>query len=151
MLKKISLALLFAALAAVASAQEKTVTVADFAGTWNIEMMSHQIALVIEPTEGNKVDGTLMLMGRDTLLKGELTDRTITFVGVKSEANGNVRGNQSSDHDHQPPTAAPAGSGMPPQPIAITLQEDGTIAGEMMTNNGPMKWTGEKLKSKKKG
>src|SRR5689334_18284557 len=131
MLKKISIALLFAALATAASAQEKKVTVADFAGTWNIEMMSHQIALVIEPTEGNKVDGTLMLMGRDTLLKGELTGRTITFVGVKSEASGNML----ADHDHQPPTAAPAGSGMPPQPIVVTLQEDGTIAGEMMTNN----------------
>src|SRR5690242_6114377 len=110
MLKKISFALIVAAMAATASAQDNKV-LADFAGTWNIEMMSHQIALVIEPAEGNKVNGTLMLMGRDTLLKGELVDRTITFVGVKPEG----------------PTAAPAGSGMPPQPIVVTLQDDGTI------------------------
>lgn len=144
MLKKISLVLIVTAMAATASAQDKKV-LADFAGTWNIEMMSHQIALVIEPVDGNKVNGTLMLMGRDTLLKGELIDRTITFVGVKSEANGNMPA------EHQPPTAAPAGSGLPPQPIVVTLQDDGTITGEMMTNNGPMKWTGEKLKAKKKG
>jgi hypothetical protein len=146
MLKKISLALLIAATTVTASAQEKTVTVADFAGTWNIEVMSHQVALVIEAGEGNKATGTLMLMGRDTLLKGELVDRTISFVGVKSDANGNMPA------DHQPPAEHPvAGSGMPPQPIVVTLQDDGTIAGEMMTNNGPLKWTGEKLREKKKG
>lgn len=146
MLKRISLALLVAAIASTASAQEKKVTVADFAGTWNIEVMSHQVALVIEAGEGNKATGTLMLMGRDTLLTGELVDRTISFVGVKSEANGNMPA------DHQPPAEHPvAGSGMPPQPIVVTLQDDGTIAGEMMTNNGPLKWTGEKLHEKKKG
>ncbi len=68
MLKSISLALAFTAIAATASAQAK-VTTADFAGTWNIEVMSHQIALVIEPAEGNKVTATMMMMGRDTLLK----------------------------------------------------------------------------------
>ena len=31
------------------------------------------------------------------------------------------------------------------KPIVVTLQEDGTIVGEMMTNQGPVKWTGEKL------
>jgi hypothetical protein len=145
MLKRISLALLVAAIASTASAQEKKVTVDDFVGTWNIEVMSHQVALVIEAAEGNKATGTLMLMGRDTLLKGELVDRTISFVGVKSEA-----GNMPADH--QPPAEHPvAGSGMPPQPIVVTLQDDGTIGGEMMTMNGPVKWTGEKLKIKKKG
>ena len=147
MLKTISLALLAATIAVTASAQEKKVTVADFAGTWNIEVMSHQVALVIEAGEGNQATATMMLMGRDTFLKGELVDRTISFVGVKSEANGNM----PADHDHQPPNGTPAGSGMPPQPIRVTLQEDGTIAGEMMTNNGPMKWTGEKLRTKKQG
>jgi hypothetical protein len=136
--------ILIAALAASAAAQQSKVTVADFAGTWNIEVMSHQVALVIEPAEGNKVTGTLMLMGRDTLLKGELVDRTLTLVGIKSEANGNMPA------DHQPP-AEQAAVGQTPQPIVVTLQEDGTIAGEMMTMNGPMKWTGEKLKTKKRG
>lgn len=145
MLKKLSLAIVFAAIATVATAQEKKVTVDDFVGTWNIEVMSHQVALVIEPAEGNKVSGTLMLMGRDTLLKGELVDRTITFVGVKTEADGNTPQAAGAGHQHE-------GGQMPgAQPIVITLQDDGTIGGEMMTNQGPVKWTGEKLKTKKKG
>ena len=53
MLKQISFAIAFCAIAASALAQEKKVTVADFVGTWNIEMMSHQIALVVDPAEGN--------------------------------------------------------------------------------------------------
>ena len=133
-----------------ASAQEKKVTTADFAGTWNIEVMSHQIALVVEPAEGNKVTATMMMMGRDTLLKGELTDRTLTLVGVKSEATGTMPPEHGTPgHDHEVAPAAAAGSG--PKPILVTLQEDGTIAGEMMTTGGPVKWTGEKLKTRKKG
>jgi len=137
MIKSLTFAVAIA-VAAAAAAQEKKVTTADFAGTWNIEAMSHQIALVIEPAEGNKVTATMMMMGRDMLLKGELADRTLTLVGVKTESNGSA-----------PPAAAP---GAPPaKPIVVTLQEDGTITGEMMGNMGPVKWTGEKLRTKKKG
>jgi hypothetical protein len=137
------------AIAATAAAQEKKITTADFAGTWNIEVMSHQIAMVIEPAEGNKVTATMMMMGRDTLLKGELVDKTLTLVGVKSETNGTMPPEHGTPgHDHEVPAAA-AGGG--PKPILVTLQEDGTIAGEMMTNQGPVKWTGEKLRAKKKG
>ena len=90
MVKPITLAVALMLLSSTAFAQKKA-TVADFAGTWNIELMSHQIALVIEPLDGNKVNAT------------------------------------------------------------VTLQDDGTIAGEMMTSQGPAKWTGERLKTKKKG
>ena len=134
------------AIAAAAAAQDKKITTADFAGTWNIEVMSHQIAMVIEPAEGNKVTATMMMMGRDTLLKGELVEKTLTLVGVKSEANGNMPAEHGTPgHDHQVPAANA------PKPIVVTLQDDGTIAGEMMTNQGPVKWTGEKLRAKKKG
>ena len=127
----------------VASAQEKKVTVADFAGTWNIEVMSHQIALVVEPTEGNKVNATMMMMGRDTILKGELVDKTLTLVGVKTESNNTAPGG-----DHQQPGNTPPANA---KPITVTLLEDGTISGEMMTTRGPVKWTGEKLRARKKG
>jgi len=138
------------AIAVTASAQEKKVTVADFAGTWNIEVMSHQIALVVEPAEGNNVTATMMMMGRDTVLKGELIDRTLTLVGVKSEVTGTMPPEHGTPgHDHDVPPAAAAGAA--PKPILVTLQEDGTIAGEMMTTGGPVKWTGEKLRAKKKG
>jgi len=131
---------LFVALAAsAAAAQEKTVTVADFTGTWNIELMSHQIALVIEPKEANNVTATMMIMGRDVLLKGELVDKTIKLVGVP--------GDHLSEGGHV--VAKPAGQGG--QAITVTMQDDGTIAGEMMTNQGPAKWTGEKLRTRKKG
>lgn len=121
--------------AAAASAQDKKVTVADFAGTWNIEVMSHQVALVIEPQEGNKVTGTMMMMGRDVPLKGELVDRTITFVGVKAE------GDAAGSGAHVQSNA---------QPIVVTMQDDGTLTGEMMTTGGPVKWTAEKLRTRKK-
>lgn len=149
MLKTLSL-IATLALATTASAQDKKITTADFAGTWNIEVMSHQIALVVEPAEGNKVTATMMMMGRDTMLKGELVDRTLTLVGVKSEASGNMPPEHGTPgHDHELPAAATPGSA--PKPITVTLQEDGTIAGEMMTSAGPVKWTGEKLRTKKKG
>ena len=146
MIKRFALAAALIAFAVSASAQDKKATTADFAGTWNIEVMSHQIALVIEPAEGNKVTATMMMMGRDTLLKGELVEKTLTLVGVKSEANGNMPPEHGTPgHDHDGPPAAGA------KPIVVTLQEDGTIAGEMMTTGGPVKWTGEKLKTRKKG
>jgi hypothetical protein len=149
MLKMLTLAVALA-VTATAAAQDKKVTTADFAGTWNIEVMSHQIALVIEPAEGNKVTATMMMMGRDTLLKGELLDRTLTLVGVKSEATGTMPPEHGTPgHDHDVAPGAAAGSG--PKPILVTLQEDGTIVGEMMTTGGPVKWTGEKLRAKKKG
>ena len=134
-MKTLSFALLLTTVAAVAAAQAHRVTTADFAGTWNIEAMSHQIALVIEPKDEKAVTATMMLMGNDVPLKGELADRTITLTGIKGET-------ESGDHVK----ASPGGSA-----ITVTLMEDGTISGEMMTNMGPVKWTGEKLKTKKKG
>ena len=133
MFKKFITACALVAAGAVAPAQEKKFTVDDFAGTWNIEVMSHQVALVIEKHDAGKVTATMMMMGRDVPLTGELVDRTITFVGVKTEAEGG--------HVNVAPDA---------RPIIVTMQDDGTLAGEMMTNNGPVKWTAEKLKTRNK-
>jgi hypothetical protein len=144
-MKKLILAVLLAAAGASTSAQDKAVTVADFAGTWNIEVMSHQVALVIEAQEGNKVTGTMMMMGRDVPLKGELAGRSISFVGVKE-----VEAHVEAAHGG----ASPAGSqnsNANAKPIVVTLLEDGTLSGEMMTSGGPVKWVGEKLKARKKG
>lgn len=146
MLRTVTYVIAVLAMSAVASAQaKKTATVADFAGTWNIELMSHQVALVIEPAEGNKVTATMMMMGNDLPLKGELVDGTLSLVGVKTEgATG------SATLGAAPPQhGAPAGQKPAGRPITAMLQEDGTIAGEMMTNQGPAKFTGEKLKKRK--
>jgi len=127
--------------AGVAAQEKKPVTVTDFVGTWNIEMMSHQVALVIEPGTGNKVTATLMAMGNDTALQGELVDGTLRLVGVKTEGStGDAAPSQHGGEGAQRPAA---------RPITAQLQEDGTLAGEMMTNRGPVKWTGEKLKKRK--
>jgi hypothetical protein len=147
MLKRLSFALALTAIAVTASAQDKKITTADFAGTWNIEVMSHQVALVIEPQDGNNVTATMMMMGRDVALKGELTDRTITFVGVKAVSDHveTAHGGGGASHvGNQNPTANA-------KPIVVVLQDDGTLTGEMMTMGGPVKWTGEKLRTKKKG
>jgi hypothetical protein len=144
MLKKITFLLATVLLSTSASAQDKKpVTVADFTGTWNIEVMSHQIALVIEPADGaNKVTATMMMMGNDVPLKGELVDRTITFVGVKLEGAAGAAHTAGPGHEGNAKPNA--------KPIVVTLQDDGTLTGEMMATNGPLKWTGEKLKTKKK-
>lgn len=145
MIKTLVFAVSLLALAAPAPGQEKKITAADFVGTWNIEAMSHQIALVVEPVEGNKVTATMMMpMGRDMALTGEVVERTLTLVGVKPEGTATAPG-AAPDHGLPGPQAGAA-----PKPIIVMLQEDGTIVGEMMTNQGPVKWTGEKLKTKKK-
>jgi hypothetical protein len=145
MLKKITFLIAALSLSTLVSAQDKkAVTVADFVGTWNIEMMSHQVALVIEPAEGNKVTATMMMMGNDMPLKGELVDGTLTLTGVKpsgSTATATTLGG--------PQHGEATGTKPPAKPITAKLQEDGTLAGEMMTNMGPTKWTGEKLKTRK--
>jgi hypothetical protein len=143
MVKPITLAVALMLLSSTAFAQKK-VTVADFAGTWNIELMSHQIALVIEPLDGNKVNATMMMMGRDMPLQGELVDNTLLLKGIKPEG-----GAAESPTNGPGVHAAPASEGA--KPITVTLQDDGTIAGEMMTSQGAAKWTGERLKTKKKG
>ena len=50
----------------------------------------------------------------------------------------------------EPSHGGAAANGPAAKPIVVTLQDDGTLAGEMMTNNGPGKWTAEKLKPRKK-
>ena len=145
MLKPLTYLLAVVALSVGVAAQDKkTATVADYIGTWNIEMMSHQVALVIEPAEGNKVTATMMMMGNDMPLKGELIDGTLTLTGVKSE------GSTASAATLGGPQHGEATGAKPPaKPIIAKLQEDGTLVGEMMTNMGPAKWTGEKLKTRK--
>ncbi len=135
MVRKLTyLVALLAVSTSLVAQEKKPVAAADFVGTWNIEMMSHQVALVIEAGEGNKVTATMMMMGNDVLLKGELVERTLTLTGIKTES--------ATEGGHVAPKPGA-------KPITAVLQDDGTLAGEMMTNMGPVKWTGEKLKKRK--
>lgn len=145
MFKTLPFAAIALAVAITASAQaNKKATAADFSGTWNIEMMSHQIALVVEPQDATHVTATLMIMGNDQPLKGEVADGVLSLVGVKPQGGATSEGSGPGVH------SVPAGSPNA-KPITVTLNEDGTISGEMMTQMGAAKFTGEKLKTKKKG
>lgn len=146
------LSVLLVVLPVATLAAQAAVTTADFSGTWNIEFMSHQIALVIEPKDASHVTATMMMMGRDLALKGELKDRTLTLVADRSAAGADGAAASAGPAGHDAPTAPAdaARHGTPaPRPIVVTLQPDGTISGEMMTNQGPGTWTGERLRKRK--
>ena len=141
-IRRSAYAIAIVALAVGLSAQDKkTDDAKNVAGTWNIEVMSHQVALVLEQ-EGTTVTGTLMMMGNDIPLKGDFVDGKLTLVGVKSESSD---ANGHGD-DHGDPHAGVASEA---RPITATLMEDGTLAGEMQTNRGPVKWTAERLQKRK--
>lgn len=144
MTTRLTLALCAAACLTTASAQT-AITTAEFEGTWNIELMSHQIALVIAPKDDTHVTATMMMMGRDVALKGELKDRTLTLVGDKTAApQGEGSAAPATAEGHGP---GPMAAG--PRPIVVTLQPDGTITGDLMTQQGPATFTGEKLRKRK--
>jgi hypothetical protein len=125
---------------------QSPVTTADFAGTWNIDVASHQVALVIEVTDETHVTATMMMMGRDLPLNGTLAGRTLTLVGIK--APGTPAGGAAAEARLHAgaPDATPSA---PPKPITVSLEEDGTLSGEMMTTQGPTTWTGKRLKTRK--
>ncbi|MEZ5289640.1 MAG: hypothetical protein R2745_01015 [Vicinamibacterales bacterium] len=139
-----AVAAVFTLMAGLAAAQTPA-TARDFAGTWNLTVMSHQVALVIEAVDETRVTATLMMPGRDIALKGEVSGRAIELVGVKpaaSAAQADTASAPASQDGHD-------GTMPPPRPITVTLEEDGTLTGEMMTTQGPVAWTGERLRPRK--
>ena len=98
----------------------------NIAGTWVLQIESHQIGLELEQ-DGAKLQGTLQIMGRNILVDGEFTDRSFTLT---SEQN------------------APSHGGEPTSPVKITgkLKDDGTMEGDLSGGRRAMRWTGERLK-----
>ena len=114
-------------LAAGLSAQESKATVA---GTWDMAAMSHQFALVVdEIKDAKKVTATLMIMGQDVLLDGDVTDGLLTL----------------SSHAK---IGAPGSHEMVPIKITGHLTSDDKMEGDIDTAHGPAKWTAERLKKK---
>lgn len=147
MMQTLALALTFVfTLIATPGWAQAPVSTADFAGTWNIDVASHQVALVIDVTDDTHVTATMMIMGRDLPLKGELAGRTLTLVGIKAPGTP-TDGAAAEARLHA--GAAQATPAAPPKPITVTLEEDGTLSGEMMTTQGPTQWTGKRLKPRK--
>ena len=98
----------------------------DVTGTWVINLESHQLGLELEQ-KGSKVEGTLHAMGNRIPLVGTFIDRKLELKG---------------DPEDQllPHAGSDAG------PIVATMLDDGTLSGELSTNRGRAKWTGERFK-----
>jgi hypothetical protein len=88
---------------------------ADVAGTWNISLSGHQIALVLEQKD-TAISGTLMLMGTDVPLSGTFVDGVLKVSGNgDNDTSGHLSGNVT---------------------IEARLNDDGTLSGELVTSRG---------------
>ena len=134
MFTKATLTLIAVVLAATGlTAQDKKPagSLTDVTGVWVMNVASHQIGLELEQ-KGTVVEGVMLAMGQRILLIGDYVDRTLTLKGEKPE-------------DGAP---APHGGGPGSGPITAKMLDDGTLEGELSTNQGRTKWTGERLQKK---
>jgi hypothetical protein len=115
-------------LASPAPAQQKPAgSLTDVSGVWIMLVEGHQIGLELEQ-DGAAVKGVMLVMGRRQLLEGTYQDRTLTLKAEKME--------DGSGGPHGDPKAGP---------IEARMLDDGTLEGELSTNKGRTKWTGERL------
>ena len=116
--KQASLLVAVVTLAAGLSAQtKKGDDLKSVAGTWDVNLMSHQMALVLEhdAKDATKVSGTLMIMGKDVQVDGEFVDGKLTLTGK-----GALMGPRGADgHGDQ---ATPS----TPLKLTATMKDDGT-------------------------
>ena len=120
------------ALSAAPAAQQKQdpPSLTDVTGVWIMLVEGHQIGLELEQ-KGTTVEGVMHAMGTRQLLKGTYVERALTLVGEKIE--GEPEGPHGNPH---------AG------PIEARMLDDGTLEGELSTNRGRRKWTGERLRKR---
>jgi len=104
--------------------QSKSLT--DVTGVWVMLVAGHQIGLELEQ-KGTKVEGIMHAMGQRILLVGEYADRKLTLKGERPE-DQLVHGDTEAG------------------PMTATMLDDGTLEGELSTNKGQTKWTGERFK-----
>jgi hypothetical protein len=124
-----------------AQQETKSTPAPTIAGTWTMTVMSHQIGMELTQ-DGSKVTGTMMMMGTDVPVEGEFVDRTLNLTSKARMMNG------------PPSTGENVHGGAAPQGVQLTvkatLQDDGTLAGEMPSPNGkPVTWIAERLKQRK--
>lgn len=121
------------ALAAVLSVQsapaqdKESRSLTDVTGVWVMMVEGHQIALELEQ-KNEKVEGIMHAMGARILLAGTYAGRTLTLKGERPE------------------DQLPHGNDSEAGPITATMLDDGTLEGELSTNKGRRKWTGERFK-----
>jgi hypothetical protein len=115
------------------SAQEKKPDDSkDVTGTWDVNLMSHQFALVLDQ-QATKVTGTLMMMGKDIDVEGEFVDGKLSLLGKGAAFS------RQDDPEHKPI----------PIKLVGMLKDDGTLEGEVPGPQGPAKWTAERLRKRK--
>jgi hypothetical protein len=128
MMKKLGFGVAIVALFSAVSGQEKAVgSLTDVTGVWIMLIEGHQVGLELEQKE-TTVQGVMLVMGRRQLLEGTYVERTLTLKGEKAE--------DGSGGPHGSPNAGP---------IVAKMLDDGTLEGELSTNRGRTKWTGERL------
>ena len=136
MTRTLLVALMLAAAAARVSAQDASTTatpagsLTDVTGVWVMTVESHQLGLELEQKDA-RVEGVMLAMGRRVLLVGGYTDRTLTLKGERPE--------DGAGFSHGGGDASAAG------PIVARMRDDGTLQGELSTQRGRSKWTGERL------
>jgi hypothetical protein len=130
--KKLLLAAAVTALSTVlAAAQAKPAgSLTDVSGVWIMLVEGHQVGLELEQKD-TAIKGVMLVMGQRQLLEGTYADRTLTLKAEKSE--------DGSAGPHGSPNAGP---------IVAKMLDDGTLEGELSTNRGRTKWTGERLAKK---
>ena len=104
----------------------------DVTGVWTMLVAGHQIGLELSQ-DGATVEGVMLAMGRRVLLVGTYVDRHLTLKGERPEDGAGADG-------------AETGKGEKPGPIIATMKDDGTLEGELSTNQGRTQWTGERLR-----
>jgi hypothetical protein len=118
---------LLAAVLTTAQQPEAAGSLTDVTGTWVMHVAGHQIALELEQKDA-RVEGIMHSMGQRVLLVGEYKDRALTLKGERPE--------DGAGHDGK------AG------PIVATMLDNGTLEGELSTNHGRTRWTGERFKKR---
>ena len=88
-------------------------------GTWVLDVMGHQVGLGLEQ-DGKKLTGTLVIMGQNVLVEGEIADGYFTLASAPDEAR-QVK-------------------------LSGKLKEDGTLEGDVDAGHGTHRWKGEWLK-----
>jgi hypothetical protein len=116
--------------AVVAGQAKPAGSLTDVTGVWIMLVEGHQIGLELEQKD-TKVLGVMLVMGQRQLLEGTYENRTLTLKAEKSP-----------DGSAGPHGDAKAG------PIEARMLDDGTLEGELSTNKGRTKWTGERLQKK---
>jgi len=123
------------------SAQNEKKSAPTVSGTWTMTVMSHQVGMQLTQ-DGQKVTGTLMMMGTDVPVEGEFVEGTLTLTSNARVMNGPPSAAEPG-HD----SATPGGTRLT---VTAKLQDDGTLAGAMPGANGqPVTWIAERLKERK--